>query len=259
MIKDITVSTIQTSVKWEDPNFNKGYLYELVEEIDETDLIIFPEMFSTGFTMNAVKVAESMEGPTMQWMHSVAQLKNAVTTGSIVIKENKDYYNRLIWMCPDGKYQYYDKRHLFSFANEHDHYTRGNSRLIVDLMGWKICPLICYDLRFPVWSRNDCRYDLLIYVANWPEKRIQDWDRLLHARSIENLTYTIGVNIIGFDKNGNSYNGHTSVIAPGEKGLVYCRDNEVAIDTSTLELQYLLDHRKKYSFLNDRDNFDIKV
>lgn len=257
MIKDLTVTTVQTSLQWQDPAANRKHIEQHLESVEETDIIILPEMFTTGFTMNVSEFSESKSGPTMTWMHKMASKKNAIVSGSLIIKEDHLYYNRLIWMKPSGDYEYYNKRHLFSFAKEDQYYQSGQSRLIVTVNGWKICPLICYDLRFPVWSRNDCDYDLLSYVANWPVTRISDWDLLLQARALENLTYVVGVNIVGQDKNGLKYNGHSTVIAPGDKGILYKKEDVVAVSTVSLSHSYLQEYRKSFGFLRDRDNYII--
>ena len=207
------VALIQSSLFWENPIANRNHFGEKINAIfEEVDLIVLPEMFATGFTMNPEIVSETMEGETIQWMQSFAKAKNSAITGSIVIKENDNFYNRLVFVFPSGEIEFYDKRHLFTLAGEDKIYTAGHNKLIVEYKGWKICPLICYDLRFPVFSRNTENYDLLIYVANWPKTRINAWDALLKARAIENMSYTIGVNRIGEDDNGFHYNGHSQVV-----------------------------------------------
>ena len=198
---NLKVTSFQGYLFWENIDKNLQNIGSRLSAIREkTNLIILPEMFSTGFTMNAQKLAEPMDGNTMKWMHKTAEQYNCVITGSIIIKENGKYYNRLIWMRADGSYECYDKRHLFALGQEHQIYTSGNKKLIVEVNGWHVCPVICYDLRFPVWLRNvHEEYDLLVIVANWPERRIAHWRSLINARAIENQAYVVGVNRVGHD------------------------------------------------------------
>lgn len=234
---------------------------------EPTDLIILPEMFTTGFSMDPQKIieeegkkrtlAEKMDGSAMQWMTRIAQQKQATITGSIIIEEAGKFYNRLIWMRSDGTYEYYDKRHLFSLAGEHKQYTAGTERLVVDLKGWTICPLICYDLRFPVWSRNDVNYDLLIYIANWPAKRSYAWRSLLRARAIENQCYTVGVNRVGKDGNGYAHLGHSSLIDPSGEHVLYENHGEEQIYTASIPYSNLEEVRERFAFLADRDRYKI--
>ena len=205
-MQNLKLAYIQTTLQWEEPGNNLKHFSQKISEIDElVDLIILPEMFTTGFTMHPQALAEPMMGPSMEWMAKHALERSCVVTGSLIIEAEGHYYNRLIWMPPDGRFQYYDKNHLFSYAGENEHYTRGQNKLIVKLKGWKIMPLICYDLRFPVWSRNrhipgdGFSYDCLLYVANWPSARSHAWRILLMSRAIENLCYVVGVNRIGID------------------------------------------------------------
>ncbi len=201
------IALIQSSLFWENPNANRNHFEEKINAIDEeVDLIVLPEMFSTGFTMNPSAVSETMQGETVLWLQSLAEAKNSAITGSLVIQENNNFYNRLLFVFPSGEIQFYDKRHLFTLAGEDKIYTSGKDKLIVEYKGWKICPLVCYDLRFPVFARNVEEYDVLIYVANWPESRITAWDALLKARAIENMSYTIGVNRVGKDNNNFEHN-----------------------------------------------------
>lgn len=251
------IALIQISLVWEDPKSNRVNIEQKINAIESgTDLIVLPEMFTTGFTMHPEAVAETMEGKTVLWMQSLAKAKNAAITGSLVIIENGNYYNRLLFVFPSGEIQFYNKRHLFTLAGEDQSYTNGNQKLIVEYKGWKICPLICYDLRFPVFSRNTENYDLLIYVANWPKTRINAWDTLLKARAIENMSYTIGVNRLGIDNNNLEYVGHSqltdylgnSVIEPHKEEGVFIAE----IDKNTL-----LETRKKLDFLKDQDHFEL--
>ncbi len=207
------VAIIQTALIWENPNANRIQFEEKIRGIEQNvDLIVLPEMFSTGFTMNPETVAETMNGETISWMQTLAKHKNSAITGSLVIVENGKYYNRLVFVLPSGEIKHYDKRHLFSLAGEEKVYTKGKTKLIIEYKGFKICPLICYDLRFPVFSRNVEDYDVLLYVANWPKPRINAWNALLKARAIENMCYVVGVNRIGEDQNNHVYNGNSQVI-----------------------------------------------
>lgn len=251
------VALIQSALVWENPEANRNYFEEKINAIEESvNLIVLPEMFTTGFTMEPAQVAEPMNGKTVLWMQALAKAKNCAITGSVVIEENSNFYNRMLFVFPSGKIQYYDKRHLFTLAGEDKVYSRGAQKLIVDYLGWKICPLVCYDLRFPVFSRNVEDYDLLIYVASWPKTRIKAWDMLLAARAIENMSYTIGVNRIGKDNNGYEYVGHSqvldylgeSLIEPMEQGGIFI---------TTLEKPKLIEGRKKLNFLSDKDVFEI--
>lgn len=251
------VSLIQTALSWEAPAANLKQIGEQLAQLPSTtDLVVLPEMFTTGFTMNPAQVAEQTDGSTLGWLRKQAAQLNAAITGSFVVQEKGNFYNRLAWVFPDGTYKTYDKRHLFTLAGEDQFYTAGKERLLVEWKGWKICPLICYDLRFPVWSRNDVGYDLLIYVANWPERRRHHWRSLLMARAIENQVYTIGLNRVGVDGKDIRYTGDSCVIDyAGE-----IRAN-LAIDTSTVTIE--LDQasqvafRKRYAFLADQDSFTI--
>lgn len=252
----LRITTVQAHLFWEDREANFRHLETLLAPLRETDLIILPEMFSSGFSMNSEKLAEQMDGATVKWLQSIASEKNAVITGSFIAVENGNYYNRLIWVQPDGNFHVYDKRHLFSLAGEDKFYTPGKKRLEVEWKGWKICPLICYDLRFPVWSRNDTAFDVLIYVANWPRPRIQAWNTLLTARAIENQCFTIGVNRVGNDAVGNEYSGN-SCITDFAGNTLYKAAEVEDVFTITLEKEGLLDFRQKLPFLNDRDDFSI--
>ncbi len=257
-MKDLKVALIQANLAWENPQQNRVYFSNKIDTISESiDLIVLPEMFSSGFTMNPINAAESMDGETILWMQRVAKEKNTAITGSLIIRENGNYYNRLIFMYPSGDIKTYDKRHSFTLAGEHKVYTAGNEKLVVEYKGWKICPLICYDLRFPVWARNVEKYDLLIYVANWPKPRITAWDTLLKARAIENMTYCIGVNRVGFDSNKHEYSGHSATYnCLGEKisNIPLSSENTSVV---TLDVKHLKQVREKLQFLNDMDAFQI--
>jgi predicted amidohydrolase len=223
-----------------------------------TDLIVLPEMFTTGFSMDASPLAEPAEGPTLHWMQEEAAKHQAVITGSVIVREGDSFYNRLFWVRPDGTYDQYDKRHLFRMANEHHTYTSGSEKIIVELKGWNICPLVCYDLRFPVWSRNtDSRYDLLLYVANWPKPRSNAWSILLQARAIENLAYVVGVNRVGSDANNHPYSGDSAIIHPKGHKLLETTEAE-GVHTITLSRQELVDFRESFPAHLDADTFTLR-
>jgi predicted amidohydrolase len=252
------IALIQSPLVWENPTANRNYFEEKINAITEkVDLIVLPEMFTTGFTMNPAAVFETMEGETIQWLQLVAKVKKSAITGSLIIKEKNNYYNRLVFVFPSGEIQFYDKRHLFTLAGEDKVYTSGNQKWIVDYLGWKICPLICYDLRFPVFARNIEDYDVLIYVANWPKPRINAWDILLKARSVENMCYTIGLNRIGLDDNNLEYVGHSQTV--DFLGNYILEPQEfVGVFIVELNKEKLLETRNKLGFLNDRDSFELK-
>jgi len=252
------VSLLQSDLVWENPKANLEHFTSKINAIDNTvDLIVLPEMFTTGFSMNAKPLAEDMVGETIQWMLHIAAQKDAAIVGSIIIEENNTYYNRLLFVLPNSEISYYDKRHTFTLAKEHETYTSGAEKIIVEYKGWKICPLICYDLRFPVWARNTEDYDLLLYIASWPKKRINAWDALLKARAIENMSYTIGVNRVGMDGNDYEYVGHSAVY----DSLGNCLSAEHNEQEETISVVLYKDDqntiRKKLGFLNDRDEFRI--
>jgi predicted amidohydrolase len=251
----INVTLIQSDIIWEDRISNLKKYQEKINQIESTDLIILPEMFTTGFSMSPKSISENMNGETIQWMKQNAHKMNSAICGSIIIEEDSKYFNRFIWVNPDGSIHHYDKRHLFSFAGENENYTPGNEKIIIEYKGWKICPLICYDLRFPVWSRNSEDYDLLIYVANWPDKRKSAWKSLLTARAIENQCYVIGVNRVGEDSK-NYYSGDSSLInALGE--TLYTNSHIEEIYSNTISKYDLNKIRTQLPFLNDKDNFKI--
>lgn len=259
-MEDLSVTLIQTSLFWEDIDANLNHFSTLIKNIDiPTDLIILPEMFSTGFSMVPEKLAETIDGKAVNWMKATARETNAVICGSLILEEEGNYYNRLVWMTPDGNMKTYDKRHLFSLAKEEEHYESGKERLIVTLKGWRICPLVCYDLRFPVWSRNNHSYDFAFYVANWPERRNYPWKQLLIARAIENQSYIAGVNRIGDDGNGVSHSGDSALIDPLGEILSTLEPHKEGIETLTLKADHLARIRNKFSFLNDQDQFEILV
>ncbi|MEZ7498195.1 amidohydrolase [Flavobacterium sp. Arc3] len=251
------VALIQSALVWENPEANRTYFEEKINTItEEINLIVLPEMFTTGFTMQPAKVAEKMNGKTVLWLQALAKTKNTAITGSVVIEENFNFYNRMLFVFPSGEVQCYDKRHLFTLAGEDKVYSRGTQKLIVEYLGWKICPFVCYDLRFPVFSRNVENYDLLIYVASWPKTRIKAWDTLLAARAIENMSYTIGVNRIGRDSNGYGYIGHSQVLDCLGDCVLPPEESE-GVFITTLNKSYLTEVREKLNFLNDKDSFEI--
>ncbi|WP_018613053.1 amidohydrolase [Segetibacter koreensis] len=264
-MSSLTFTIIQTDLYWEQKALNLQMLEEKINRIQQkTEVVILPEMFSTGFSMKPEQLAETMDGDTIKWMKRISSEKKIILTGSIIITENGNYYNRLVWMLPNGQMGLYDKKHLFAYANEDKHYTPGNKRLIASVKGWKINLLICYDLRFPVWSRqsnksleeNRLEYDVLIYVANWPEKRSHMWKTLLQARAIENQSFCIGVNRVGNDGNGIKHSGDSMVVnVLGE--VLYHKADDQDIFTITLEKEELDKIRDKMPFWKDADQFKI--
>lgn len=262
-MSDLTVSLIQANLHWEDIPANLAMFGQKIDSIKErTEVIVLPEMFSTGFSMQSSRLAETMDGSAVQWMKQKAKEKNVIITGSLIIEENGEYYNRLLWMLPNGTYGAYDKRHLFAFADEHNHYKAGEKRLIAQVKGWKICLNVCYDLRFPVWTRNTIQengapaYDVLVNVANWPERRNTPWRALLQARAIENQCYVIGVNRVGNDGHNIYHSGDTSLIDPvGE--IIYHKAHDEDAFTYTLSRTHLEELRAKFPFMKDADEFMI--
>jgi len=258
-MENLTVTVVQTTLHWHQPEKNRAMLDQKLSSLTQpTNLIILPEMFTTGFSMAAPELAETMAGLTLPWLAAQAEKYQAVITGSLIIKEENNYFNRLIWMQPDGNYQHYDKRHLFRMAGETEIFTAGQHKLILTLKGWRICPLICYDLRFPVWSRNrQNEYDLLLYVANWPEKRRLTWQNFLPARANENQAYVIGVNRVGIDGNHISYSGDSSVYDYLGQTL-WQQYQEEAVQTLTLDGTALEAYRKAFPAYLDADDFILK-
>jgi predicted amidohydrolase len=259
----LTLTGIQTQLHWEDPIANLKMLEEKISAVsNKTEILILPEMFSTGFSMKPDTLAGTMDGESVNWMKRIAAEKKMILTGSLIIEENGKYFNRLIWMLPTGQYGYYDKRHLFAYAGEDKQYTAGTKRLIASVKGWKINLLVCYDLRFPVWARQQTQhdgpeFDLLIYVANWPERRINAWNTLLQARAIENQCFVAGLNRVGKDGNDIYYNGNSMVIDPmGE--ILYQKEEAEDIFTVTLQKEKLTDTRTKLPFWKDGDSFIIE-
>jgi predicted amidohydrolase len=255
-MQDIKVTLVQPDLRWEDRAANLSHLEELIKSSTETaDLVVLPETFTTGFSME-VRFAETMDGEAMQWMARLAKETGSVITGSLMMKEGGKYYNRLVWMRPDGSHEQYDKRHLFGLGKETEYYTPGTERKVFELKGWRICPQVCYDLRFPVWIRNRNDYDLLIFVANWPEVRRYAWQHLLIARAIENLSYVIGVSRIGLDGHHINHTGDSAAIDPLGK-VLFTEENKELVKTVTLSAAYLREVRDKLPFLGDGDEFSL--
>lgn len=253
----LRVTLVQTDLSWESPRENLLSIEAKIAPLTgQTDIVVLPEMFTTGFTMSPEHLAEPPKGPTFGWMLRQAVKLQAAITGSVIIKEDNCYYNRLIWVNPDGNFYTYDKRHLFTLAKEHLHYSPGSRPLLIDYMGWKIFPLICYDLRFPVWSRNTTDYDILLYTANWPNSRRHHWLALLKARAIENQAYTIGVNRVGIDGNNNTYDGDSCVFDYSGRTLIHLGLVE-QVATTVLDWELLHAFRQKFAFLDDRDSFTV--
>ncbi len=258
MAKELKVALVQTELIWEDPDRNMEQLESLIQEVPSTvDLVVLPEMFTSGFTMTPETMPKEQGQHALQWMLSLAAQNKVAVTGSVVFFDEGTYYNRLFFARPNGTFEQYDKRHTFTLAGEHQKYTKGGHKLIVEYRGFKICPLICYDLRFPVWSRNVEDYDVLLYVANWPAPRIKAWDILLQARAVENMAYTIGVNRIGTDQNGHEYVGHSAAYDALGNTLVHSKKAELLY--VTLAKDHLLETRQKLGFLKDRDQFHMET
>ncbi|MEM9078074.1 MAG: amidohydrolase [Bacteroidota bacterium] len=250
------IALIQTPLIWEDPQANREVFEAKIESIpNNVDMVILPEMFTTGFTMTPEHIDESEGSKTVEWMQRIAQENQIVILGSIVFQEEGRYYNRLHFVEPDGGFNTYDKRHTFTLAGEHEKYNSGENRLIVEYKGFRFCPLICYDLRFPVWARNTEGYDVLIYVANWPKPRFSAWDALLKARAIENMAYCIGVNRIGLDNLGHEYVGHSACYDVLGNQVAFSDQEEIAY--VTLEKEHIQKYRQKLRFLDDQDAFSL--
>lgn len=251
----LKITIVQPDIIWENSGKNRSKYEKMLESLGDTDVIIFPEMFETGFSMSPQKLKTKMDGDSVSWMKTLAHKKNAAVVGSLIIEEDNRVYNRALWCNPDGTYKYYDKRHLFTMGQENLHYSAGNKKEIICFKGWKFCPLICYDLRFPVWSRNAEDYDVLLYMANWPSPRHYVWQNLLIARAIENQSYCFGVNRMGVDGTGLSYLGDSGFISP--KGKASFVGNKELIQTFEISYSDLHKFRKKFPLLNDRDSFTV--
>jgi omega-amidase len=275
---ELKITTLQLDLVWENKTQNLQKIDEILRGVGKTDVIVLPEMFTTGFSMTPEKWAEPMFGETFNWLKTKALEYDTAITGSFICEENGQYFNRLIWMQPDGTFYKYDKRHLFSLAGEQHHYKEGVKRITIEWRGWQICPLVCYDLRFPVWSRNTLNfqnsdfssqntegvqntpsyYDVLIYVANWPAIRANAWKSLLVARAIENQAYVVGVNRVGNDGNQIWHSGDSAVI-DFKGGIIFETSEKENISTTILNRGDLLKFRNKFGFLNDQDSFKINV
>lgn len=254
----IHIALVQTNLFWEDVDSNLLKFEKLLENIKtETDIIVLPEMFSTGFSMHVKQFAELMDGKAVSWMKSQARRFDLVISGSLMIKEEGCFYNRFIFAKPNGEVEWYDKRHLFSMGDENIHFSPGKERKIFRLKGFRILPQICYDLRFPVFSRNRNDYDLLINSANWPSPRKDVWQTLLKARAIENQAYVAGVNRVGVDANGIRYTGESAIIDPKGKPVIFGETNSEQILHAKLSLSSLQNFRKRFSVLDDRDDFNL--
>ena len=265
MQDQLTISLVQGNTRWHDPQANREYYGDLLKrETAKTDIFILPETFTSGFSNQAIADAETMQGQTLAWMLEKAREHDAVVTGSVQIRENSKVFNRLIWAKPDGEFKHYDKRHLFRMANEHQRYAAGAERLVIDYKGWRICPLVCYDLRFPVFSRNRFNhdaenrfdYDVLLYVANWPAARRHAWNSLLPARAIENLAYVAGVNRVGLDGNSIDYSGDSVLLDYLGQAMVTGGMNDEVM-TGALSATELTAFREKFPAYLDADTFEI--
>ncbi len=264
MEDQLYVTVIQSFIHWENRDENLAGFTRLTKDVDGTDLIVLPEMFTTGFSMNPALYAEETDGESMRWMYQTARKKNCVVTGSIMTRESGRYYNRLVWMRPSGEYLVYDKRHLFRFAGEHKHYTPGSRKLLTRVKGWKIYPLICYDLRFPVWCKNrldagSYDYDLMINIANWPAARSVAWKTLLSARAIENQSFVCGVNRVGEDGNGIDHSGDSLLAGPEGNLLWQAEPSAGSVETVTLQKEALENSRGRLEAGLDWDTFAIET
>ncbi len=254
-MENLKITIVQPNIIWEDIKANIKMYSEMLKNSVQTDVIAFPEMFTTGFSMQPEKLKETMSGTSVMWMKDLAGEKNASVVGSLIIEDNGKVWNRAVWVFPDGKITFYDKRHLYTMGEEDLHYAPGQEKLIVEFRGWKFCPLICYDLRFPVWSRNTENYDVLIYLANWPAPRHHVWKNLLVARAIENQAYCVGANRTGSDGAGINYLGNSALVSP--KGFAEFMDANEGIETFEISYSELHSFRKSFPLLNDQDNFQI--
>jgi len=257
MKQSLQITLLQSNLYWKDVDANLSHFKELISDIKETDIILLPEMFNTAFCPKSNHLAEKMNGKTIRWMKDISKQKKCAIAGSLMVQENGKVYNRLVWISKNGIIKTYDKHHLFSLIKEEETIAKGEGRLIVEIKGWKICPLICYDLRFPVFSRNNVDYDILIYLANWPIKRIEAWDTLLKARAIENQAYTIGVNRVGEDGNRIPFNGHSKVFDAFGKELLSATENKEEVLQINLSMDDLKLKRRQMNFLQDRDDFKL--
>ncbi len=258
-MEELNVCLVQANLVWENKTKNLSNLYTLLKNCANVDVFFLPEMFATGFTMDAKKNASTMQGEEVTWMKNLAAEKNACVTGSLVIEENLKYYNRLLWVEPDGTIKTYNKRHLFTLAGEEKVFEIGTERIVIEYKGWRLMPQVCYDLRFPVWSRNNQNADVIFYVANWPEKRGHHWRQLLMARAIENQCFVVGVNRVGTDGNGHDYCGDSAVINALGNSCADIKPYNESVTTVSLRKSELQEVREKFAFLEDQDLFEIKV
>lgn len=260
MVQDtLHIALFQMDLVWEDHTANLSKIDQWLKQLSQsTDIVFLPEMFTTGFSMKATELAETMDGPTMQWMIQRSRELDVAICGSLIIKENDHFFNRLVFVEPDGKVHSYDKRHLFTMGNEEKHYHKGFKRLIVNYKGWRICPLICYDLRFPVWSRNNGDYDLLVYVANWPRQRDEVWNTLLKARAIENQAYVAGVNRVGRDGQMIHYSGFSQILDAKGVLLANAEINQEAVLKAELSYTELQRFRTVFPVLKDGDPYQLE-
>lgn len=255
---DLKLAMVQTALRWHDPAANRAHMNEMLAGVTpDVQLVVLPEMFNTGFTMAPEDCAEPHDGDSVQWLRDTARRLGAVVTGSLAVREGESHFNRLHWATPGGELLTYDKRHLFRMAGEHNHYQAGDRRLIAAIGDWRVCPLVCYDLRFPVWSRNHQDYDLLIYVANWPAVRRESWRRLLHARAIENLSYVVGVNRIGEDGNGVGYSGDSLALDWLGDPLADCGE-QPGVNIVSLDHAALVGYRERFPAHLDADRFTLE-
>jgi len=254
-MENLKITIVQPDIIWEDPMANLEKYSEWFERIEETDVIILPEMFTTGFSMHPVKLKEPMDGPSVKWMQQLASAKDVATVGSLILEENGKVYNRALWVFPDGNIETYDKRHLYTMGQEHLFYQPGKDKLIVDYKGWKFCPQICYDLRFPVFARNLEDYDVVFYMSNWPSPRHHVWKNLLISRAIENQAYCFGINRVGTDGTGLKYLGDSACVSP--KGIAEFMGEKEKVQTFEISYSDLQSFRQKFPLLHDRDQFQI--
>lgn len=258
MKSEFNITVIQDDISWQDPAANRSRYSTHFAELKETDLIVLPEFFSTGFYTDPKEKFETMDGETVEWMRDSAAQLNAVISGSVVMKLEDRFVNRMLWAKPDGNLDWYDKRHLFRFGGEHHNYSGGNNRTVFEFHGWRVVLFVCYDLRFPVWSRNVNDYDVALYVANWPNSRQYAWDTLLKARAIENQAYVVGVNRLGENPNGDRYSGGSVVLDFMGKPMVDFGDEKKTVSIK-LSKQDLIDYRQLFPASMDSDQFDIKI
>jgi omega-amidase len=264
-MQDLNISLIQCPLSWEDSHANLAWFSRKLEELQgRADIVLLPEMFSTGFSMSPERLAEEPGGPVWQWMRTQAMTLQMVVAGSMMVMVEGAYFNRFVWMEPDGSSAFYDKRHLFRMGDEPKHFSAGRDKTIITYRGWKILPLVCYDLRFPVWSRNrltgpgDFEYDLILYTANWPSRRTRHWEALLKARAIENQAFVAGVNRTGYDGNGNNHDGHSLILDPLGDVLAEGGSASESILSATLVYRMLHEYRERFPVSLDWDRFSIE-